>query len=101
MSVSGRGRFHPARDRRDDADGVAAVHRRLLVLQIADILVVHVDVDEAAQLSLLVVEMGLEAAVPPRQIGEQFAHGRAGDVDGVLFIRVRPERRRDENFRHG
>ena len=49
-------------DRRDDADGVAGLHGRLLLLQIPDVVVVDVDVDEAAQLPLVVVEMRLEAA---------------------------------------
>ena len=35
------------------------VHRRLLLLQVADVFVVQVDVDEAAQLALVVVEVRL------------------------------------------
>src|SRR6185369_12553512 len=39
-------------DRRDDADGVVGLHRGLLLLQVADVLVVDVDIDEAAQLAV-------------------------------------------------
>jgi hypothetical protein len=51
------GRRCPAGDRRDDADRVARRHRRLFLLQVADILFVHVHVDEASQLALLVIEV--------------------------------------------
>ena len=50
-------RIGAARHRRNDADRVARLHRRLLFLQIADVLVVQIDVDEAPQLALLVVEV--------------------------------------------
>ena len=89
-----------ARHRRDDAHGVVRRDGRLLLLQIPDVLVVHVYVDEAAQSALLVVEMRFQASVLPRQIREQLADGRAARVDRVLLIRVRPERCRDEDFRH-
>src|SRR5204863_3322577 len=44
-----------AGDRRNDADGVSGLDRRLFLLQIPDVFVVNVDVDEAAQLALVVV----------------------------------------------
>ena len=98
-SLGGGG--HTARDRRDDAHGVGRVHRRLFFLEIPDVFVVHVDVDEAAQLSLIVEEVRFEPGMPARQVGQQLANGRAAGVDRVLLIRVRSERGRDENFRHG
>src|SRR5207247_5985983 len=59
--------FSPACDRRDDADRVARCNRRLLFLQVADVFVVDVDVDEAAQLPLIVVEMRLQSRVLARE----------------------------------
>ena len=88
-----------ARHRRDDAHRVAGRHRRLLLLQIPDVLVVHVDVDEAAQLALLVVQVRLQPRVLRRQVGEQLADGRAVGLDRVFLIGVRPERCRNQNFR--
>jgi hypothetical protein len=46
-----------------------------LFLEIADVLVVQIDVDEAAQLALLVVEVRLQPRVLRREIGEQLADG--------------------------
>ena len=89
----------PSGDRRDDADRVAGRDRRLLLLQVADIFVVQIDVDEAAQLALLVEQMVLQPGVLLRQIGEQLAHRRAVSLDRVLLIRVRPERCWNQNFR--
>ncbi len=93
-------RWRATSNRRDDAHGIAGGDRRRFFLQIPDVIVVHVDIDEAAQLALLVVQVRLEAGVPRRQIGEQLANRCAGRVNGVLLIGVRPERSRDENFRH-
>ena len=92
-------RRRAARHRRDDADRVARLHRRLLLLQVPDVLVVDVDVDEAAQLALLVVQVRLQPGVLRRQVGEQLADGRAVGVDGVLLIGVRPQRCGNQNFR--
>src|SRR5436853_35782 len=81
-----------SRDGRNDAHGVGGGHRCLLLLQIADIFVVHVDIDEAPQLPLLVVQVRLETAVPARQIGQQIADRGAVGVDRFFLIGVRPER---------
>ena len=42
-----------AGDRRDDADCVAFLHAGLIFLQVADIFVVHVDVYEAAEATVV------------------------------------------------
>ncbi len=97
----GRRRFRrrrAARDRRDDADRVARVDRRLLLLQVADVFVVDVDVDEAAQLAFSVVQMRLEAGVPADQIGQQLAHRFAIHFDRVLPVGERPQRGRNQNL---
>ena len=50
QQVGGRGHRRGAtRDRRDDAQRVAGLHRCLLLLQVPDVLVVQVDVDEVPQ----------------------------------------------------
>ena len=73
--------------------------RRLLLLQVADVLVVQVDVDEAAQLALVVVEVLLAARRDcVRQVGEQLADRRAVDLDGVLLVGERPQRSRESGI---
>ena len=94
------GARHAAGDRRNDADGVDRLDRRLFLLQIADVFVVDVDVDEAAQLALLVVQVRLQPTVLARQIGEQLADCRARGVNGVLLVGVRPQWCRNQDFRH-
>jgi hypothetical protein len=93
-----RRRRHAARDRRDDADRIAGLQRRLLFLQIPDVLVVHVDVDEAAQLPFLVVEVRLQPGVLRRQIGKQLADSLAVGLHRLFLVGERPERRGNQNL---
>src|ERR1700733_1225794 len=52
----------PARDRRDDADLVAFLHRRIQILQEADVFVIQIDIDEAIELSRRFEQASLDAA---------------------------------------
>ena len=82
----------PAGHRRDDADRVAGLERRLILLQVADVFVVDVDVDEAAQLAFVVEQMLLQAAKPRRQVCKQLADGRAVELDDVELVGERTQR---------
>src|SRR5690606_5473997 len=63
---------------------------------------VEIDVDEAPELALLVVEVLPETLVPAGQVGQQLADGRAFDLDDVLFAGEGAQRCRDMDFRgHG
>src|SRR5688500_2096791 len=84
-------------NRRNNAERVAALHRCLLLLQIADVLVVQVDIDEVPQLALLRVEVLLQAVVLLRQVGEELADGGAADFDGLELVGERAERRGNVN----
>src|SRR5215217_804526 len=86
-------------DGRNNADRVARGHRRLLSLQVPDIFVVQIDVDEAAQLALLVVQMRLETGMFFCEVGQQLADRGTGRLDGVLLIGVRTKRCRNQNSR--
>src|SRR5262245_35008914 len=85
-------------DRRNDADRVSRLHRRVLFLEIADVLVVQVDVDETPELALLVVEVRREPGVRRGEIDEQLANRRAVDFDSVLLSSERPKRSRNQNL---
>ena len=50
-----------SRDRRDDADFVAVFERRLAIFEEADVLLVHIDVDESAHLAFFIHEAFLDA----------------------------------------
>src|SRR5262245_8525215 len=59
--------------RRQDGDRVAVRHRRLELGQVADVLVVHVDVHEAAQVAVLGEQPIPEAGVLRVEVREQCA----------------------------
>ena len=68
-----------------------------LLLEEADVVVVQIDGDEAAQLAFLVVEVLAEVRVPRRHVGEQLADRSALGLDDVLLVRVDAQRRRNQN----
>src|SRR5437660_2460236 len=61
----------PSSDRGNDRDLVAVLQRRLLGLEEPDVLLVDVDVDEAAQLSGLVEQAVLQARVLPLEVSDE------------------------------
>src|SRR3989442_11037594 len=61
----------PSSDRGNDRDLVAVLQRRLLGLEEPDVLLVDVDIDEAAQLSGLVEEAVLQARVLPLEVSDE------------------------------
>ena len=76
-----------------------SAHRRRVLAQIADVFVVQVDVDEAAQLAFVVVEMCLRrSAMLGGQRVEHLADGRPGELDGILLPGELAQRRRDQNL---
>ena len=89
-----------ARHRRDDAERVARLQGGVFLLQVADVLVVQVDVDEAPQLAFVVVEVLAQVAVGRDQVRQRFAHRPARDFDAFLLVDVGPERRGNVDRRH-
>ena len=85
------------RRRRHDAQRVARLHRRLLLLQVADVLVVQIHVDEVPQPPLVGVEVLLQAVVAGGEVLEQLADGGSGHFHRLLLVGERPQRRRDVN----
>ena len=59
----GQRRHRPAGDAGHDRDRVAILHRRRVLLHVADVFVVQIHVDEAAQLAFIVIEMAPEFRV--------------------------------------
>lgn len=97
-----RGDIDAAGDRRDDAHRIARLERRLILLQVADVLVVHVHVDEAPELALVREEVFPKPGELGGQAGEQLADGGAVKLDRIKFVGERAERRRDlDSDSHG
>src|SRR5204863_8696071 len=85
------------RDGRDDRQLVAVLDRRGEVVEVADVLVVEVDVDEPAQLPV-VEEPGRQAGELAAEVVEHRLHGGAAGLDLLLAICMLPHRRRDLYF---
>jgi hypothetical protein len=84
-------------DRGDDTDLVAILYGSILVLKEADVFVVEEDVDEAADISLLVTYAFSKAGIRFLQAGENL--GDCASFSGYDFFLSRQfaERRGDTN----
>ena len=92
------GRKVAAGDGGHDAHHVTFLHRGPVFLQIADILVVDIDVDEVADLPLLVQQVWLELGKMTDQSVDHLAHGIAGQFHLVPIAREMPQRHRQEHL---
>src|SRR5688572_2927038 len=86
-----------AGDGRDDADFVAVFDRGLLVLQEADVLLVDVDVDEAADGTVFIKQAVLDAGVTGLQFRNEAANGGGADLDQFFVVGELAEGRGDSN----
>src|SRR4051812_4333601 len=75
-----------ARDSWDDADFIPIFHRRLLVLQKADVFFVHVNIDETANFALVIDEPLLDPWVAGLKFGNGVANGIRGYFDDFFVI---------------
>ena len=91
-----------ARDARHDRDRVAGFERRAVLRQVADVLLVHVDIHEIPEAAVLGKQVASELVVPLDEVVEGLTNALRLDLHRVLIARVLPERRRDEdaNVRH-
>src|SRR5579864_8572470 len=87
--------FSAAGDGGHDADRVALLHGSFFSLQIANVLIVDVDVDEAAQAAIVGVQMLLQVAELRRERIQCVADGAGFEIDALVLTGELPERRRD------
>src|SRR6185503_3780197 len=91
-----------AGDGGDDADFVPVLHGRVEVLQEADVLLVDVHVDEAADRAGIVEQPFLDAGEATLQVGERVTDGSGFDGDELLVVGELKQRRGDaDGSRHG
>ena len=76
-----------------------AVGRGVLA-QVADVFVVQIDVDEAAQLAFVGEDLLAQVGVLGGQRGQHFARPSRRHGHRILLPRELPQRRRDQNFGH-
>src|SRR5262249_43026187 len=82
------------RDGGDDAHIVAVLDRRRQIVEVADVLIVEIDVDEAAHLSIL-EESRRDAGILLAEIVEQVLDRAAGGLDDGLVVGMLPHGRGD------
>jgi hypothetical protein len=80
-----RSRLGAARNRRYDADNIVFLHGRLVLLEIADILIIQIDIHEAADLSFIGKEMPAQVAVLRSQAGQRLSHGFSLELYRILL----------------
>lgn len=87
----------PLGDGRQDRDVVAVGELGVDAVEEADVLVVQVDVDEAAQLTA-VHDAGLDARMPGLQVGEELGEGVPVALHRLLAVGVGAEDGRDADL---
>lgn len=75
-------------DRRHNGDVITVFKGSRLFLQVADVLVVDVEIDESPKLSVIGVEVFAQVGMLRHQGIHGFADGRSRDVDRSLFAYV-------------
>ena len=82
---------------RDDAQRVARLDGSLFTLQVPDVFVVQLHVDEVTQPAIVRIQVSSQPLVAVRQVRQQLANGAAADLNRLLLVGERAERRRDVN----
>ena len=72
----------------------------MIFVEVADVFVVDIHVDEAAQLAFVVEQVAAQVGVLGGQLVERFAHGGGIDFDGIVATGVLAQRGGNENLSH-
>jgi hypothetical protein len=84
-----------ARDRGDELDAVAVLHRRRQALQEADVLVVQEHVHEAVELALVVEQAPAQLLVARGELLQHLPHRAAGELHARGAVHVPAQGRGD------
>ena len=71
-----------------------------VLLQIADVFIVQVDIDESAELAVVVIEMTSQVGVLGDKSRKGFSDSRTFDFNRRLFPSILPQRRRNVDLWH-
>src|SRR3954469_19004369 len=85
-------------DRGEDRDDVAVADLRVELVEVADVVVVHVDVHELVERAVTVDQLPLKARVRRHQLLEDVADGRAAGLDRGGTVRSGTEQRGKSDF---
>ena len=95
IQQSNSGNPSASRDGRHNRNTITVLYRRGFLLQIANVLVVKVDVDEGAQLAVIGIKMTAQVRMLGDQVGKGSADGAGLDLNGRLFASVLAQGRRN------
>jgi hypothetical protein len=87
-------------DRRHDGNIITIFDGCRVFLQIADILVIQINIDKSPQFSVLVVEMPAQVGMLRDQAGKSLGYGSTLNVDSGVFSSVLAKRSWDVNLAH-
>ena len=85
---------------RNDADGIAVFGRRVLFREIANIFIIHVHIDKAAQPAVLGKKVLTQVGILGRETAERLADRSGIELRGITLPGLRAKRRWNHNF-HG
>src|ERR1700687_2003117 len=77
-----------SRDGRHNGNTITVLHRRGFLLEIADVLVVKVDIDESAQLPVIRIKMTAQVGMLGDQVRKGAANGASRNFNRRLLASV-------------
>src|SRR5205823_3786285 len=88
----------PARNARNNADDIVRRQGSGFLVHITNVLLVHIDVDEAAQLAIVREQVAAQTGMQPGERAESLGNGGAGNFYFGILPGIGTERRRDQDF---
>ena len=87
-------------DARHDGESLAPFQAGRVILQVADVLIVDIYVDEAAQLALIIEQILLNVGILLGQMAQGIGHGRAAHFYRFFLAGELAQGGRDQDFGH-
>jgi len=87
-------------DGRHDGNTITVTHRSGFLLQVADVLVVHIYVDEGAEFTVIGIEMAAQVRVLGDEVGKGISHSSRLHVHSSLLAGVLAQRGWDVDLGH-
>jgi len=92
FSASSNGRY--------DGNVITVLHRGRLLLQVANVLIIEIQIHEGAQLAIVRIQMPPKLWMLRHQVVHGLTHGRTLHLHRRLFTYILAQRRRDVNLAH-
>src|SRR6266496_1716020 len=87
-------------DGRHDGNTITVTHRSSVLLEVADVLVIHVHVDEGPQFTVIAIQMAAQVGVLGDEVGKGVGHSSRLHLHRSLLAGILAQRGWDVDFRH-